>query len=83
MTIHEALRTLAFDAIRATVYGVVIIMLLIGATILYGNREADTLEDINNGTKATVCVLALPVDPVSGRNQADVRNCLIESGLRP
>jgi hypothetical protein len=83
VSVREALHTLAFDAVRATVYGLVILFLFIGANALMGDRQQRTLDDINQGTRATVCVLALPVDSVSGRDQADVRNCLIVSGLTP
>jgi hypothetical protein len=81
--VREKLRVLAFDAVRALVYGLVILFLFIGANAIWGNQQQRTLEDINQGTRATVCVLALPVDSETGRDEADVRNCLIVSGLIP
>lgn len=83
MTGSEKLHTLAFDAVRATVYGLVIIFLLIGATALLGNRQQQALDDINNGTKATACILSLPIDADTGRSQAEVNECLRLYGLTP
>jgi hypothetical protein len=74
---------LGMKAAEALVFAVVLVAVLIVATIFWPDAEQETLNDINNGTKATVCVLALPVDGNTGRDQRLVDACLIRYGLEP
>jgi hypothetical protein len=83
---RERMRTLGkellFGAIKTVVYSIIVIMVILGATAILGNQQQEALDDINAGTRATVCVLSLPVDD-GGRNQALVRQCLIDAGIKP
>ena len=57
-----------------------------GLTLVYGQQTRDerqTFLEIRNGTLATVCVLALPVDPDVGRDPVKVTECLDRYGLEP
>lgn len=73
---------IVFPAIKAVVWLLLIVVVAIAFDKYYEGQEASRLDDINKGTQATVCVLALPVSEV-GRDPAAVDACLIENGLEP
>lgn len=66
-------------AIAALVYGVIILMLLMGATQVLGNTQQETLKV----QRSVACVLALPVNPDEGRDLEDVADCFYREGLEP
>lgn len=65
-------------AIAAFVYGLIILMLLIGATQLLGNTQATSLKYL----KAIACELGIPV--VNGARPPELLvQCWRDEGLRP
>lgn len=66
--------------LQAVSTALAIILLLIAAAYILPNRQQETLEDINNGTRAIVCVLALPTNN-KGRPPSAVEECLAKVGL--
>lgn len=71
-------KTLGFDVVRAIVYGLIIIMMLIAATFLLGNQE----QLQGKYLKAVACVLAAPVTD-EGRSNEEVRRCFENEELEP
>lgn len=76
-------RTVKDGFIIGVTQAVVLLAMLYGLVLLTGNQEQRSLEEISNGTRATVCVLALPVDGDTGRDQSLVEACLRDNGLIP
>lgn len=66
-------------AIAAFVYGLVILMMLMAATVILGNTQHETLKV----QRSVACVLALPVNPDEGRDLAEVADCFYREGLEP
>jgi hypothetical protein len=76
---REFFAILAADSVRAAVYGLVIILLLIGATALLGTTSQEGVKY----QKAIACELAVPSNPITGRDPAVVAECFINEGLVP
>lgn len=75
MTIRERLRGLAFDVVRAFVYGIVILVILLGATALIGNTQEKLLSAIG-------CELGVPA--INGiRDPIVLKACWTDEGLSP
>lgn len=71
------LRTLVRDSVRALVWGLVIIVLLVGATKALGDQQALGVRY----QKAIACELAIPSSPTTGRNPVLVAECFSIQGL--
>jgi hypothetical protein len=67
------------DAVRATLYGVIILVLLIGASKITGDMQAEAVKY----QKAVACELAIPSDPDTGRDPLLVSDCFVAEGLQP
>ena len=73
---ESLLETLWRDCIRAFVYGLVVILMLVGATKLLGDQQAQSVKYL----KAIACELALPLE---ARTPDNVAQCFRAEGLSP
>lgn len=73
------LRTLAV----AVLTSIIILLILVFAFSGQSKQQQAALDEIRAGTLATVCVLALPVDPNVGRDPVAVTQCETKYGLTP
>lgn len=58
---------------------ITLIILLMLLTFAFGNQQATATKY----AKATACELAVPSDPITGRNPALVAQCFTSVGLEP
>ena len=72
----------AILSVKAFLVGIVIIAQLVIASAIVGDREQEALDEINAGTRATACILALPISE-DGRDETAVKACLRAHGLVP
>lgn len=84
---HLSLREHLVVIMRMTTVAVITtVIILFGLTAVYGgqtreqNQIAETLVHTN---LAQACILALPVDPVTGREPSLVKLCFTQYGLEP
>jgi hypothetical protein len=69
--------------IQGVVTGITLVVLLLVLTLLSGNTQQKTLNDIKAATRAQACVLTLPVE-ASGRSEGAVNSrCLVPNGIPP
>ena len=73
----------AIQFVRSMVTAVVVVVVLWLIFAGQANQEQEVQEQTLNANLATACVLALPSDPVSGRDPESVRLCFTQYGLKP
>lgn len=77
----------AIAIMRMTVTAVITSVIIItGILVVFGNqgeRQADITETLLHTNLAQACILALPSDPVTGRDPTLVKQCFIQYGLEP
>lgn len=84
MVLKEAVKTIAFDAVRAVVYAVVFLTLLVALSAIVGDKQAKLLSAIG-------CELGVPAKIVdqgllserSVRDPVILKACWTDEGLEP
>lgn len=83
---HYAPKPLRFrdSAVIGFTMAVSLFALLILFSVFAGRNQTAILNSIDNASRAQVCVLILPSDPETGRDEAQVNSqCLIPNGIEP
>lgn len=81
------LREHAVTVLRMTVTALITTVIIIaGLQVVYGaqtREQQDVAETLVHSNLANACILALPVDPVNGRDPDSVQLCFTQYGLEP
>ena len=87
MVSREDLKLAFVGFIRTVLAGILIAAIITGVLILgfrgQTNQEREVEQQTLYANLAQACVLALPVDPVEGRDANDVAQCFTQYGLQP